>query len=982
MLCVPVLADAPAPAGTGCGDVTLAGLPFDTALLRLGRAAGFSILFQREVVGDALLETAPGGDDCRARLDGLVEARGLAVEDVEPAVLVVRRPRPRASLAERGPSVPLPPDARRVTAAPAARPLEQVSVYGRTVTASRLRGGRHQESAQVDVIDRHDIEQSGMRTVSDLLRFLPAVSGNSTSTYVTNGGDGTASITLRGLPSSNTLVLLNGRRLNADALSGKSVDLNTLPLAAVERIEVLKDGASAIHGSDAIAGVVNVITRSDVRGLHLASYGGLASRGDLETQHHSVLWGTGDTDWSLTVGGEFFDQQGIASSDRAISRTSDDRTRGGIDKRSSATVPARVTLPSGPVILAAGADGDAPGDFRPATEEDRFEYRDFTDAFVPSRRASLFAEGRRDLDPRLSVWFEFLHTETESETRLAPAPLFTGFEVLPLTVAADAAFNPFGVPVEDVRRRLVELPGRRQRNETDSDRVAVGLRWQGDAAEMELFASRQDTDARETWEGLLHGPRLQQALGPAEACAAEPGCAPLNLFGPAGSIGPDALAWVGTEATSQGDTTLETLSLSGSGSLRELPAGRLEVAAGIDWRRESLTVVPDPQARRDELVGGNNFGITEGRRSVTEVYAETLVPLLADLPGIRRLELQVADRYSRYSDFGSTHNPKVTLRWRPVDDLLLRATWGQGFRAPSLRELNLSVQQSAALLVDPCAAEDAVSTLPGCETRADVTLNQFLTLFGGNPDLRPEQARNLTLGFLWTPAFVPGELRLSADVYDIEQENVVDASAQYVVDENAGAGRFPARVERDDRGNLQRVTATNLNIGQRSIEGADLSVVWRAPPGPLGLLELSVNASHIHRFLDQVDPNAPAVDRAGTFQDAASEGNGGLPDWKANLSVALLRGPFEARWDAHHVSALDEEVPLSGRTREIDDWTVHNVQVAWRWVSHIDARLALGVHNVLDTPPPFAASAFNDSFDSRTHDLIGRFVYTRLAARL
>ncbi|MEE4301323.1 MAG: TonB-dependent receptor [Pseudomonadales bacterium] len=964
-------------AAADCRDVDVTAGSLDGALLRVGRLGSISVLFQRETVAGLEVGPVAGTADCGELLAALLAGTRLEAHAVEADLFVVRPLRRREAPRE----VPVPAGARRVEA-PEAPAFEELVVRARSVTGSRLRDMGLEGAAQVDIIDRFEIERSGLQSLSEILRFLPAVAGNATSTYVTNGGDGTATVTLRGLPSSHTLVLLNGRRLNTDAFSGAAVDLNSLPLAAIERVEVLKDGASAIHGSDAIAGVVNVITRERLEGLHFSSYGGISSRDDLETQHHSVLFGSRGPRHGLMVGAEIYDRRGIASRDRAISRSSDDRSRGGIDKRSSATAPARVSRPEGALTLVDGASGAAMEDFRTATQEDLFEYRDFTTALVPSRRHSVFVEADWDIDAGVALFGEYLHTRTESTSALAPVPLFTGFEVLDLTVAPDAVFNPFDTPVTDVRRRFTELPPRTQRNRTETERWVLGLRTSGDVWDIELHAAHHTTRAREDFSNVLFGPALQAGLGSASACAADPDCVPVNLFGPPGSIGSEALDALTTRSLSRGDSELLTFALDGATELWTLPAGNMRFSAGAAWRGEALEITPDPLGAAQLLVGGLNFGATKGDRSVTEMHTELLVPLLAGLPGAQQLDLQLADRWSRYSDFGHTHNPKLVLRWRPLSSLLLRASWSEGFRSPTLRELYLSTQQSAAFLVDPCATDDAVGRFPGCSVRSDPTLNQFLTFTGGNAALEAEQARNRTLGLHWTPAAVPGEFGVSVDVYDIEEENVVDASAQFIVDENARSGRFSDRVARDAVGNLQSVTATNLNIGRRALAGADLAIDWRAPASVFGLLELALKATHIESFEDQLDPDAGTVERAGTFQDAASEGNGALPDWKLNLGVTWTWGPWETRYGVHHVTGLREEIPLLGRTRTIGAWTRQNVQVGYRWREGVDGSLAFGVQNIADSAPPFAASAFNDSFDSRTHDLIGRFVYTRLAVEL
>ena len=313
--------------------------------------------------------------------------------------------------------------------------------------------------SHVDIIDRPEIELAGQQTLGSLLRYVPAVAGNSTSTLISNGGDGTATVTLRGLPASNTLVLLNGRRVNPDGLMGQSIDLNTLPIGLVERVEILKDGASAIYGSDAIAGVVNVITRRDISGVHVNTYYGQSIEGDLDTFNSDVIWGRDFDDVLVTVGATYFDQGALWSRDRALSASSDDRSRGGIDKRSSATLPARIGLDSGAVVLRdSDLAGSDPDHFRLATDEDRFEYRDYTTSIVPSRRWSAFADVEGSMTSGGTFYIETMYTDTRATNTLAPLPLFTGFEVLDLTVSADNPFNAFGVDIDDVRRRLIELP--------------------------------------------------------------------------------------------------------------------------------------------------------------------------------------------------------------------------------------------------------------------------------------------------------------------------------------------------------------------------------------------------------------------------------------------------------------------------------------------------------------------------------------------
>lgn len=966
-----------------CDGLDLAPQRLDTALLRLGRSADVSVVFQRSRVHAFLTPAVRGDYSCARALQLLLAGSGLGFEVVDERVIVVRGGLPVVPVAD-ATEVPVPVGAARVEA-PHAPLMEELLVRGMPVTGSRIHHPGLDRDGHVDVIDRQQLELKGLQTLGEVLRQLPAVAGNSTSTRVTNGGDGTASVTLRGLPASSTLVLLNGRRLNTDTLRGESADLNTIPLAAVERIEILKDGASAIYGSDAVAGVINVITRRDLHGLHASIYGGVSSRDDLETEHISLMWGHQGARYDVLIGAEYFDQGGVLSRDRAVSSTADDRARGGIDKRSSATVPATVLVDGVAMTLREGRPGTTPEDFRPVTDADRFDFRPFTTAVVPSRRDSLFAEADLTLTGSFDAFAELLHTDTRSSNLLAPAPLFTGFEIIPLTVAADAAFNPFDRPIDDVRRRFVELPGRRASNETSTLRAVAGLRWREDDSGAELYLSRHRTDAVERLDGVLAGPAVRTAIGPAATCAATPGCVPLNLFGPMGSIEAAMLDGIAAATRSEAQSGLTTAAISAFGPLMEGPGGRIEFAVGAEWRKESLQIEPDLRAELQQIVGGgSNFGGTRGDRIIREFHGELLVPLLRGRMGARQLDLHLASRYSNYSDFGSTHNPRLSLRWRPLRDLLLRGSLAAGFRAPTLRELNLTVQQSASFLVDPCAAAVNVGVLPGCTRRSDPSLMQFLTLTGGNPDLRPEQAQSATAGLLWTPTgLLPGTLRLAVDYYRIEQRNVVGTSAQFIVNENARSGMFADRIRRDELGNLVDIAANNINIGRREVSGIDVSVDWQLPPTAWGTFEFELDAAHLRRFLDQLDPDAPTRDQAGTFADAASEGNGALPDWKVNFALVWSRGAWQARYGQRWISAIDEVIPGTDRSREIDDWRVHDLQASYRWLMPgSDIQVALGVENVGDEAPPFAAAAFNDSFDGRTHDLTGRFFYGRVSTRI
>ncbi|MFU8765789.1 MAG: TonB-dependent receptor domain-containing protein, partial [Haliea sp.] len=348
--------------------------------------------------------------------------------------------------------------------------------------------------------------------------------------------------------------------------------------------------------------------------------------------------------------------------------------------------------------------------------------------------------------------------------------------------------------------------------------------------------------------------------------------------------------------------------------------------------------------------------------------------------GGRGLELEAAIRHSTYSDFGASTNPKLGLKLQLGPSLTLRGGYARGFRAPSLNELYEGNSEQQAFLSDPCTLAVNAGLLPGCMQQADPSRNQFLTVKGGNPDLEAETSDSLSAGLVWIPLQIPG-LRVTADYWEIEQKNVVSSSAQFIVDQNAGNGRFADSVSRDGLGNLVRVEANNINVGRRRIRGADMGFSYHFPDQPWGQLSITGNGAWIREYLAQQDPGADAVDLAGTFLDEASEGLGGIPEWKGQLGLRWKRERWDANYDIHHVSAMRETLPGSNLQRSISDWTVHDLQLSYVFDVFAGLRLTMGVDNIFDEAAPLAASAFNDNIDARTHDLKGRFWYTRISQR-
>ncbi len=942
-----------------------------SALIQLSKQSGLSIVFSDQATRNLPAQELVGNYSVADALDRLLSKSGLAWQLVDNAVIAVY---PHGC---EGPGGTCPTPQEMLDRYPVYVPgLEETYVYGTRVTGSRIRRASYTGGAPVDILAGPEIELSGAQSLGELLKFVPAVSGNATSTAISNGGDGTATVTLRGLPANNTLVLINGKRVANDGLAGDSVDLNSIPPAAVERIEILKDSASAIYGSDAIAGVVNVIMKRDFHGFLAEGFYGETERGDLQTTTETLQYGTGLPEGSFFISASRYQQDPIYSRDRRISQSADTRSLGGTDQRSSATPDARITLPDGQTVIA------TPGGYRPATLEDLFNYQAYTTAVVPFERYSIYSNASYDFADWLTGSLDFTYIDTDAEATLAPAPVFTGFEQEPLVVAADNPYNSFGVDLTDVRKRLVEFPDRRQRNESQVFRVGANVEGLWSDWSWDFNSNWSRSEATETDSGIVNADHLRRGIGPAADCQGPPAdnCVPIDLVGPAGSMTPDQVGYIMATGQISGYSELYGLGFNLSRAFPGLPAGRTDLAIGYEYRNESTRKRPGPLLASTGTIGSTNFQPTEGSRTVSEFYLESIVPVWKSADGLANFDLEAAVRYSEYSDFGATTNPKIALRYRPGPALLLRANYAGGFRAPSLNELYEGVTENQSFIDDPCTLAANVGVLPGCTQQADPSRNQFLTLQGGNPDLQPESSNSYSLGLVFTPAQLQG-LALTADLFRIEQEDVVSSSAQFIVDQNARNGSFANRVQRDAMGNLTLVKASNLNIGSRKVSGADFGLDWRLPAGRWGQFSVNGSTSWIAEYLARLDADAPQIDLSGTFRDEASEGLGGIPEWKAQLGLRWTRDRWRGSYQIHYVDSMLEQVPDSTRTRHIQSWMVHDVQMNYTFNVLDGLRLSLGVDNLFDEDAPLATSAFNDNIDGRTHELKGRYWYTRLSQR-
>ncbi len=858
--------------------------------------------------------------------------------------------------------------------------LDEVIVTGSRLPSSSL------GAAPVTVLDRTEIEATGATSVGELLRELPVATASASDT-AGRGNGGSATVALRGLSAVNTLVLVNGRRVLSNN-DGGTVDLNSIPFEAVERVEVLQDGASAIYGSDAIAGVVNIIMRRDFEGLLLKGGYGVASRGDLPNKELSATFGHDADKGGFVFNASWREADGNFIADRPVSRDPDWRAQGGRNFRDPLPLVAVVQGLPGfgqqERVLREGVTQAATvGDFRafsfPDTGDalsignDGINYWLYETSASDISQNNVSFTGDYEVGAGVTAFLEASFNRRKSVGYLAP-DYFGAVYGDPITLSANNDFNPFGVDLS-VARSIGEQPfrGRRQSNvSSDVSRFVAGLEGGIGEWKWDFSYNHQSLDQLTFGgEGVLRD-RLQQAAGDSDACrAAGNGCVPINLLGGPDSITPEMLDFISADSYTSVRSTLQSAVANFSGSLFSLPAGEVRMAVGTEFRRESFTLDNDRNAELNAFVARSPTpDARPPEREIKEVYVEFAVPLLESL------DLDVAGRYSDYNRFGSTTNPKVGIKWRALESLLVRGSWGTGFRAPTFNEAFSGQTRGFQTIVDPCAGPNFAS-LPGCNGRqAPANTTGTFVVSGGNPDLLPEEADNLTLGLVFTPAFA-SRLSVTLDFFRIEKEEIIGTiNRNYVLAQNAANGSYADRVTRDPTTNsVTQVIATRANLLDQSIQGIDLGLQYETADLSFGKLSFHTDLSYLDTFEQSPAPGAPPVSNVGQYNDST----GTLARLRGTGRVTWLRNDLTVSTGLRYVGGVTNmgSLLVDGEHLEADSYFQNDWMASYAFES-AKLKLSVLVENLFDEMPPFLEGNFANGFDQGSFNSRGRFFMTRI----
>jgi len=993
------------------------------------------------------------------------------------------------------------------------------------VTGTRIKRTDVETAQPVTIITAAQIKATGLNSIGDVLQQITSA-GAALNTEFNNGGTGATFLDLRNLGAQRLLVLVNGQRV--DAGLGGAVDLNNIPVSVVDHIEVLQDGASAIYGSDAISGVVNIITIKNYNGAEANAYLGMfdgkndGGNWDGKTQEYDFTIGSSGDRSGVVMNVAYVNQSPIWAGQRTISK--EPYIGAGSAAGSSGAATGRYFLyANGNAATNNGCNfygsvgftvcdqttANAPSNnpsLRAWKGTDHFNFAPLNYLVTPNERTSLFVQGHYDLADNLTFTTMGIYNNRVSQQVLAPSPLFIGAGGYSqngslISISALNQYNPYGKGLVAVSapnsasapacytagscdelafsgRRPLEMGNRVFRQNVQSFAFRGGFKGY-----FNLLGSEWDWDASYNYgnnyesdvtSGLVNTERLQTALGSATVdpttgavintvpCTAGgvavAGCVPFNWFGGynlatgQGSITPAMANYVLYEDHAVTEETMRDYTANITGNLFNLPAGPVGVALGAESLEHDGFQHPEAVTQEGNT-SGNVTQSTNGTEATKAEYVEFNIPLVADAPFMKSVSLDIANRWSQFKWQGgnpgvlnangvpvdslqhsaSNTSGRAALRWQATDSLLLRGSWSQGFRIPSISEFFLGNSDSYPTLSDPCVggAGPKPGTV-GCPTGQVTQTNaQIKSTIGGNPKMTPERSISETAGFVYSPDWLPG-FDISLDYFKINLLNAISAlPAQTILNGCYFGGNtdYCQLITRtggayNSSGAVTNVTDTDLNIGGIKTEGVDWLMDYKFPSTAIGDFKASFDMTFTKQYVvteafGSGAPGSPILSsqevsgtttNLGGIPTAGGGAVGGVPKRRGNLGISWNYGDWSAMWNMQYVSALMEDcasttpqTPTGGPTantlarcpltgsfpfthgtqpvlNHIGATVYHDVAVTY----HVDAwntDFTFGIRNLFDKAPPIAMSAFANSFLPTYYRAPGRFFYARVGVK-
>jgi outer membrane receptor protein involved in Fe transport len=891
------------------------------------------------------------------------------------------------------------------------------------VTGSLIRRVDLETASPVVMIDRQDIANTGKPTLGDVLQQLPSIRGNATNTQnnsngggvaspLTEGGDGASRVSLRGLGTGRTLVLINGQRmLNAD--------MNLIPQAMIERVDVLAEGASTTYGSDAVGGVVNFILRNDFNGAEVTLNDGISSHGDGQRHGFSLTMGRSTDKYSLAGGIDYNKYNAVPATRRDFSKAQLYLSGGQVVVAGSSSIPAgRMQIPdslagrfdcpaTGQVTLASG-DGTSLDDYRCRNPDDTFNYAAFNYIQVEQKRTDGFILGSYNLTDNVTAFLDVFYNHTNSAGQDAAAPVGTGDGLI---IPSSAPFNPFGVTFSQnvlpgdpdsgytFQTRLTGAGTRIHPYTTSTGQAIGGLRGRfGDSSwNWNVTLNYGHTARTQRDENELSIPDLQAAIDRG-----------VNIFDQANNG--EALSAGALTATYEKFESLRQIQFGADGELWSLPAGPMQLSVGGLYRKQTMNYTVDPFAVLDPVT--TTCAILQeacgspgrGSDNVKELFAETLIPLLSNVPGAYSLNVDLGIRASDYASAGSTTNKKIAIEWRPIQDLLVRGTISEVFRAPNLDQLYNGRSLVQPALNDPCVYLTAAELAAHAAACQYVPVNwngndvaQVNTFYSGarvvGANLKPEHGKSVDFGLVYDPAWLPG-LNTSLDFWHIYlYDTLVPIDGRTVVNAcfDNNASPFCAFIHRQDTttrnpGQVFVIDTPVVNLGSLSTSGIDFTINYKIPHFNFGSVnpgdfKVGLDTSYTSTFKNSATPGQPGeetIEYAGTL----SPQFGNISRWRAAATINWALGNWDAQWRTRYISSVTalQADAATNASLPMASVVYSDLQLGVA-VPTIHTRFDVGVDNISDRRPPLYYQNGQVNTDTATYETMGRYYWARATLR-
>jgi iron complex outermembrane receptor protein len=926
---------------------------------------------------------------------------------------------------------------------PGAGQLQQVTVTGYLVP--RIGDGPQ----PVVSLDQNFFKEQADQTVADVLQRLPQ-NDNSFSPAVNAGqsfSPGASNVNLRGLGTAETLTLIDGHRVAPFPFpqdgTQSFVDLNSYPFAAIDRIEVLKDGGSATYGSDAVAGVVNLILKDEYEGADILFHYGVSQRDDYSVYHLAAVAGLVDhindhSKVSLLGAFDYFESSPIMMSDRGYSSHFDHTKLGSYYNWNT------IDSPYGNFIDGNGNTYSIrQGTKGPNITQNSFypvnsplnEYPSAADYQINPREQRYGGLIKINYEP--TSWlklYEELTLERSKENSEIPdyGPSQTDGTIIPAT----NPFNPWRLALQPIGDALLEFGPQKQVVTIDSVTTISGATIQlPNSWFIDVSYVYSESDADRVTFNQISTSGLQQALNGQLPGFIGTYYNPFLDFSAVKNPNGGLVNALRLTTDSKARTSLSTWAIKAGGDLIDLPGGTVTVGFGAEYRDDAYETSADQNTRDGNIIGsGGPQSTTSARRNVQSAYAELTIPILGNkwsFPGARLLEVVLQERYDQYSDFGSAAKPKFLLRYKPFDDLTLRATYSEGYRAPSLPELFSGSFVEQAALVDPKNPQLGTQT--------------YFVHVQGNPALRPETSYSYYTGAVWTPGASDPEhswwgwangFTAYVDWFQIALSNqITQLPLQQILDQE---NQFPGLVQRLPNGQINYINDPFVNLGAVLVDGIDFGGSYITKEYNWGKLELEADASYIYNYAVQNIKNTTTNTAFGSLSATpspifAEDDSYARPDLKLVASTFYSKtlfsiDTFKTGFVLNYIDSYHDRndnfkgtdpnatVQPNGFVHRVGSWTTLDWQVSYKlgapeevtpqtpapgyskdgkkiagekaisprregdsggiryWLAN--TTLTFGINNLVDTNPPFVDRGYG--FDPSTANAFGRYYYVEI----